>query len=100
LFALFGTLALVPIRDWEIIANNLSKAGWSWGCVSAIDSNWRTIWIADSHRDDGPALANSSIWSHGLDRSNLSSERIKLCCEALGSFTEKSSAPLTATSAM
>ena len=22
---------------WEIIADNLSKAGWSWGCVSAID---------------------------------------------------------------
>jgi hypothetical protein len=37
----------------EIIADNLSKAGWSWGCVSAIDSNGRTIWIADAHRDDG-----------------------------------------------
>jgi hypothetical protein len=37
----------------EIIAANLSKAGWSWGCVSAIDSNGRTIWIfADAHRDD------------------------------------------------
>jgi hypothetical protein len=38
---------------WESIADNLSKAGWSWGCVSAIDSNGRTIWIADAHRDDG-----------------------------------------------
>jgi len=38
---------------WEIIADNLSKAGWSWGCVSAIDFNERTIWIADAHRDDG-----------------------------------------------
>ena len=37
----------------RIIAYNLSKAGWSWGCVSAIDSNGRTIWIADAHRDDG-----------------------------------------------
>ena len=37
---------------WEITADNLSKAGWSWGCVSAIDSNGRTIWIADAHRDD------------------------------------------------
>jgi hypothetical protein len=35
---------------------NLSKAGWSWGCVSAIDSNGRTIWIADAHRDDGKRL--------------------------------------------
>jgi hypothetical protein len=24
-----------------------------WGCVSAIDSNGRTFWIADAHRDDG-----------------------------------------------
>ena len=40
-------------KYWEIIADNLSKAGWSWGCVSAIDSNGRTIWIADAHRCDG-----------------------------------------------
>jgi hypothetical protein len=38
---------------WEIIADNLSKAGWSLGWVSAIDSNGRTIWIADAHRDNG-----------------------------------------------
>jgi hypothetical protein len=37
----------------EIIADNLSKAGWSWGCVSALDSEGRTIWIADAHRGDG-----------------------------------------------
>jgi hypothetical protein len=36
-----------------IITDNLSKAGWSWGCGSAIDSNGRTIWIADAHRGDG-----------------------------------------------
>src|SRR6184192_2168288 len=42
-----------PMKYWEIIADNLSKAGWSWGCVSAIDSNGRTIWIADAHRGDG-----------------------------------------------
>ena len=39
--------------DWEIIADNLSKAGWSWGCVSAVDSRERTIFVADAHRDDG-----------------------------------------------
>jgi integrase len=37
----------------EIIADNLSKAGWEWGCVSAIDSTGRIIWIADAHRGDG-----------------------------------------------
>jgi hypothetical protein len=43
----------VAIKYWEVIADNLSKAGWSWGCVSAIDSNGRTIRIADAHRDNG-----------------------------------------------
>jgi hypothetical protein len=37
----------------EIIADNLSNVGWSWGCVSAIDCSGRTIWIADAHRGDG-----------------------------------------------
>jgi hypothetical protein len=49
---------LAKIRELRqaslIIADNLSKAGWSLGCVSAIDSNWRTIWIVDAHRDNGP----------------------------------------------
>ena len=37
------------MKHWEIIADNLSKAGWSWSCVSAIVSNGRTIWIVDAH---------------------------------------------------
>jgi hypothetical protein len=41
------------VKYWEIIADNLSKAGWSWGCVAARDREGRTIWIADAHRDDG-----------------------------------------------
>jgi hypothetical protein len=41
------------VKYWEIIADNLKKRGWSLGYVSAIDSNGRTIWIADAHRDDG-----------------------------------------------
>jgi hypothetical protein len=41
------------MKSWEIIAESLSKAGFSWGCVSTIDSNGRTIWIADPHRGDG-----------------------------------------------
>jgi hypothetical protein len=40
------------VNDWEIIADNLSKAGWSWGCVSAVDLEGHTIWIADAHRGD------------------------------------------------
>ena len=39
------------MKYWEIIADNLSKAGWSWGCVSTVDLQRRTIWIVDAHRD-------------------------------------------------
>src|SRR2546428_9147344 len=41
------------MKSWEILADNLKKAGWSWGCVSAVDSCGRMIWIVDAHRDDG-----------------------------------------------
>ena len=39
-------------RYWEIIADQLSASGWSWGCVSAIDSNGQTMFVADAHRGD------------------------------------------------
>jgi hypothetical protein len=41
------------VQYWEIIADNLKKRGWSYGYVSAVDSQGRTIWIADAHRGDG-----------------------------------------------
>ena len=37
----------------RIIADSLSKAGWSWDCISGMDSRGRTIFVADAHRDDG-----------------------------------------------
>ncbi len=40
------------MKYWEIIANNLKKRGWSLGYVSAVDSEGRTMWIADAHRGD------------------------------------------------
>ena len=41
------------MKYWWTIADNLSKAGWSWGCVSAVDSRGRTTFVADAHRSDG-----------------------------------------------
>jgi len=41
-----------PVKYWEII-DNLTKAGWSWGCVAAVDCEGRTIFVADAHRGDG-----------------------------------------------
>jgi hypothetical protein len=45
-----------PMKYREIIADNLREGGWTWGCVSSVDSNGRTIWIADAHRGDGKRL--------------------------------------------
>jgi hypothetical protein len=55
---------------FDHVAGNLSKAGWSLGCVSAVDSQGRTIWIADAHRDDGSGEnraggAMSNLSCHG-----------------------------------
>jgi hypothetical protein len=66
-------------RYWEIIADNLSRAGWSWGCVSAIDSNGRTIFIADAHRDDGKRFvvrADEKLTAFPELESQTSSSRI------------------------
>jgi hypothetical protein len=41
--------ATAPLRDHS---DNLLEAGWSWGCVSAVDSNGRTIFVADALRGD------------------------------------------------
>jgi hypothetical protein len=38
---------------WEIIAGNLSKAGWTWGCVSALDSNGTNNLRCGAHRGGG-----------------------------------------------
>jgi hypothetical protein len=41
------------VKLWEIIADNLSKAGWSWRCSPVLDDHGRTIFVVDAHRDDG-----------------------------------------------
>ena len=37
------------MKDCEVVADNLHKAGWSLGWVSALDLEGRTIWIVDAH---------------------------------------------------
>ncbi len=49
------------MKYWEIIPDNLSKAGWSWGCISAVDSSGRTIFVADAHRDDGERFVDGQL---------------------------------------
>ena len=38
---------------WEIIADRLSNAGWSWGYMSLIDSDGQMLFKVDAHCDDG-----------------------------------------------
>jgi hypothetical protein len=61
------------MKYWEIIADNLSKAGWSWGCVSAISFNGRTMWIVDANRDNGKRFV---VRSDGMLTAFLELERI------------------------
>ena len=36
----------------KVIADNLRRAGWSWGCVATVDYEGQTIWTVDAHRED------------------------------------------------
>jgi hypothetical protein len=40
------------MKYWEIIANNLSKAGWSSGCISSTDREGRQFSVVAAERKD------------------------------------------------
>ena len=42
------------MKYWEIIADRLSKSGWSWGCVAVVKGDGRALFVVDAHRGDGP----------------------------------------------
>jgi hypothetical protein len=37
---------------WEILAGNLSKAGWPCGCISSTNDEGRQFWVAAAERED------------------------------------------------
>jgi hypothetical protein len=39
-------------RDWKIIADKLSKAGWRCGSISSTDHERRQFWVVAAERDD------------------------------------------------
>ena len=49
------------VKYWEIIADNLSKAGFSWGCSSQIDSTGRVLFTADGYARDGVILSDDKL---------------------------------------
>jgi len=38
-------------QHWEIIADNLGKAGWDCGCISSTDEAGRQFWVAAAERE-------------------------------------------------
>ena len=40
------------MKYWEVITDNLSKAKWSWGCISSTDHEGRQFWVAAAERSD------------------------------------------------
>ena len=41
---------MFPMKYWEIIADKLHAAGWSWGyCNRVTKQGWR--WIVDAHKN-------------------------------------------------
>jgi hypothetical protein len=47
------------MKYWEIVADKLSAAGWSWGYCSAVTwDGWR--WIVDAHREGRRYIVHSN----------------------------------------
>jgi len=44
------------MKYWQIVADNLTKAGWSWGCSFESDSTGRVLFTADAYASDGRRL--------------------------------------------
>ena len=42
----------VAVKYWEIIADDLSKAGWNCGCISSTDHEVRQFWVVATQRED------------------------------------------------
>jgi hypothetical protein len=43
---------VIAVKYWEIIADNLNKAGWSLGCISSTDHSGRQFWVVAAERED------------------------------------------------
>jgi hypothetical protein len=40
------------MKHWEVVADNLSKAGWNCGCISSTDHEGRQFWVVAAERED------------------------------------------------
>ena len=49
---------MAPMKYWEIVADKLSAAGWSWGYCSAVMQQDRR-WVVDAHREGRRYIVHS-----------------------------------------
>jgi hypothetical protein len=70
------------VLESGVIADNLSKAEWSLGWVSAVDSDGRTIWIVEAHRNDGRRFVvhAEEILTAFLELEEIIRETDQRCC--------------------
>ena len=40
------------MKYWEIVAERLSAAGWSWGIIETVDSDGTKLFTVDAHHCD------------------------------------------------
>ena len=65
------------MKSWEIIADNQQNR-LELGLIAAVDSQGRTIWIVEAHRDDGKHFivhANEKV--DGFPRSRICDLRLR-----------------------
>jgi hypothetical protein len=86
-----------------VIADNLTKAGWNLGWVSAVDRDGRTVWIADAHRDgkrfvvraNGKLTAflelESAISAHAKEAWRAKKSWLRIAPSQLGGFNNPTS---------
>jgi len=53
-----------------MLSARIDKAGWSWGCVAAVDFNGRIIFVADAHRGEPLKLSALKCVSHVEEAAN------------------------------
>jgi hypothetical protein len=49
-----GAMMTTGAKYWELIADKLSKDGYSWGSVRYRIADGRRIWVLDARKGDGP----------------------------------------------
>jgi integrase len=64
------------VKYWEIIADNLKKAGWRCGSISITDHDGRQFWVVAAERADaGRFIVHADTAHEALGKSSLTPTR-------------------------